>query len=73
MTLNGFADDMGNCNGELGVDPCQLAWQVNEIGGLMRESPLPVRPLPACPAGESDWKAANQSNPLRRRCRDAFP
>ena len=34
-------------------DPCRLVRQVNEINGL-DEIVAPNRPLPACPAGESD-------------------
>ena len=36
-------------------DPCRLARQVKETGWLMSGNCKVSRPLPACPAGESDW------------------
>ena len=46
-------------------DPCQLAWQVNQVGSLNRFSRR-RRPLPACLAGEeviySEQRAAGIEN-----------
>jgi len=48
-------------------DPCHLVWQVSEIPWLESIRLNSRRPLPACPAGESDSDAAiHHSEPIRR-------
>jgi hypothetical protein len=48
---------------ELKEDPCRFIWQVNEIDWLGATA-SPKRPLPACPAGESDSFEMRQATPL---------